>query len=148
MDINLMRKELIRDEGIRLIPYMDCCGKPWRTCTCKSKGKLTIGIGRNLDDVGISKDEAYLMLDNDIQRTSDSLDKNLPWWKTLDEVRQRVILNMAYNLGINSLLGFKNTLAAIQAGRYNDAADGMLASKWATQVGARATRLADMMRGE
>mgnify|MGYP001023309749 CR=1 FL=1 len=136
MDINLMRKELIRDEGLRLKPYKD------------TVGKTTIGIGRNLDDVGISKDEAYLMLDNDIQRTSDSLDKNLPWWKTLDEVRQRVILNMAYNLGINSLLGFKNTLAAIQAGRYNDAADGMLASKWATQVGARATRLADMMRGE
>ncbi len=136
MDINLMRKELIRDEGVRNYPYKD------------TVGKLTIGVGRNLDDVGISKDEAYLMLDNDIQRTSDSLDKNLPWWKTLDEVRQRVILNMAYNLGINSLLGFKNTLAAIQAGRYNDAADGMLASKWATQVGARATRLADMMRGE
>ena len=55
---------------------------------------------------------------------------------------------MAYNLGINSLLGFKNTLATIQAGRYNDAADGMLASKWATQVGDRATRLAKMMRGE
>lgn len=136
MDINLMRKELIRDEGLRLKPYKD------------TVGKTTIGIGRNLDDVGISKDEAYLMLDNDIQRTSDSLDKNLPWWKTLDEVRQRVILNMAYNLGINSLLGFKNTLAAIQAGRYNDAADGMLASKWATQVGDRATRLAKMMRGE
>ena len=131
-----MRAELVRDEGLRLKPYKD------------TVGKTTIGIGRNLDDVGISKDEAYLMLDNDIQRTSDSLDKNLPWWKTLDEVRQRVILNMAYNLGINSLLGFKNTLAAIQAGRYNDAADGMLASKWATQVGDRATRLAKMMRGE
>ena len=136
MIIDVMRAELIRDEGLRLRLYKD------------TVGKITIGIGRNLDDVGISKDEAYLMLDNDIQRTSDSLDKNLPWWKTLDEVRQRVILNMAYNLGINSLLGFKNTLAAIQAGRYNDAADGMLASKWATQVGARATRLADMMRGE
>ncbi len=131
-----MRAELVRDEGLRLRIYKD------------TVGKLTIGVGRNLDDVGISKDEAYLMLDNDIQRTSDSLDKNLPWWKTLDEVRQRVILNMAFNMGINSLLGFKNTLAAIQAGRYNDAADGMLASKWSTQVGARATRLADMMRGE
>lgn len=136
MIIDVMRAELIRDEGLRLRLYKD------------TVGKITIGIGRNLDDVGISKDEAYLMLDNDIQRTSDSLDKNLPWWKTLDEVRQRVILNMAYNLGINSLLGFKNTLAAIQAGRYNDAADGMLASKWATQVGDRATRLAKMMRGE
>lgn len=136
MIIDAMRAELVRDEGLRLRIYKD------------TVGKLTIGVGRNLDDVGISKDEAYLMLDNDIQRTSDSLDKNLPWWKTLDEVRQRVILNMAFNMGINSLLGFKNTLAAIQAGRYNDAADGMLASKWATQVGDRATRLAKMMRGE
>lgn len=136
MIIDVMRAELVRDEGLSLRLYKD------------TVGKLTIGIGRNLDDVGISKDEAYLMLDNDIQRTSDSLDKNLPWWKTLDEVRQRVILNMAFNMGINSLLGFKNTLAAIQAGRYNDAADGMLDSKWAQQTGQRAQRLADMMRCE
>ena len=137
MIIDAMRAELVRDEGLRLRIYKD------------TVGKLTIGVGRNLDDVGISKDEAYLMLDNDIQRTSDSLDKNLPWWKTLDEVRQRVILNMAYNLGINSLLGFKNTLAMIKTGKYTEAAAAMLNSKWAGQVGARAQRLAEQMaKGE
>lgn len=137
MIMDEMRAELVRDEGLRLKPYKD------------TVGKTTIGIGRNLDDVGISRDEAYLMLTNDILRTSDSLDANLPWWKTLNEIRQRVLLNMAFNLGINSLLGFKNTLAMIQAGKYEEAAVGMLSSKWAGQVGARAQRLAEqMVKGE
>lgn len=128
-----MRSELIRDEAMRLKPYRD------------SVGKLTIGVGRNLDDVGISQVEAAQMLDSDIRRTADALDKALPWWRSLDEVRQRVILNMAFNLGVAGLLGFKNTLAAVQAGKYDDAAAGMLASKWARQVGDRARRLANMM---
>ena len=132
-----MREELMRDEGLRLKPYKD------------TVGKTTIGIGRNLDDVGISKEEAYDMLTNDIIRTSRSLDLDIPWWKTLNETRQRVLLNMAFNLGINSLLGFKNTLANIKAGNYEAAAVGMLNSKWASQVGARAQRLAEQMaKGE
>lgn len=132
-----MREELMRDEGLRLKPYKD------------TVGKTTIGIGRNLDDVGISKEEAYDMLTNDIIRTSRSLDLDIPWWKTLNETRQRVLLNMAFNLGINSLLGFKNTLANIKAGNYEAAAVGMLNSKWAGQVGARAQRLAEQMaKGE
>lgn len=130
----LMRVELIRDEGIRLRPYKD------------SVGKLTIGVGRNLDDVGISAEEANRLLDADIDRAAAALDKALPWWRGLSEVRQRVLLNMCFNLGIGALLGFKNTLAAIKAGRYEDAASGMLASKWAGQVGDRAKRLAAMMR--
>lgn len=137
MDIDLMRNELIRDEGIRSFPYKD------------TVGKLTIGVGRNLDSVGIHDDEAYLMLENDIHDAMHSLDKYLPWWRNLDEVRQRVLVNMCFNMGIAGLLGFKNTLAAIQAGRYTDAAAGMLASKWAGQVGARAQRLSEMMaKGE
>lgn len=134
MNPALMRVELIRDEGIRLRPYR---------CTA---GKLTIGVGRNLEDVGISVEEANHMLDADIDRAAAALDKALPWWRDLSEARQRVLLNMCFNLGIGSLLGFKNTLAAIKAGRYEDAATGMLASKWAGQVGDRAKRLAAMMK--
>ena len=134
MNIETLRAELMRDEGVRLKPYQD------------SVGKLTIGVGRNLDDVGISQDEVANLLDNDIKRTMAELDKSLPWWRNLDEVRQRVLLNMAFNLGVAGLLGFKNTLAAIQNDKWGEAADGMLASKWAKQVGGRAQRLAVMMR--
>lgn len=133
MNMGAMRSELMIDEGVRLKPYRD------------TVGKLTIGVGRNLDDVGISQIEAAYLLDADIRRTADALDISLPWWRTLDEVRQRVVLNLAFNMGVNNLMGFKNTLAAMQAGKYEDAAAGMLASKWAKQTGQRAIRLAAMM---
>lgn len=133
MDRQALKLELTRDEGKRLRLYR---------CTA---GKASIGIGRNLDDVGISEDEAQLMLENDIDRTMAELDRRMPWWRQLDEDRQRVIVNMAFNLGVTGLLGFKNTLASVQAGKYEDAAKGMLASRWAEQVGARAVRLAKMM---
>ena len=134
MNADKLRAELTRDEGLRLKPYKD------------SVGKTTIGIGRNLDDVGISEDEAQYMLGTDIARTVVDLDRVLPWWSSLDEVRQRVLLNMAFNMGTIGLMTFSNTLRAVRDGRYGDAADGMLASLWAKQVGPRALRLAQMMR--
>ncbi len=125
--------QLRRDEGVKLKPYRD------------TVGKLTIGIGRNLDDVGISNVEADTLLKNDIGRTMADLDKHLPWWLTLDAARRGVLANMAFNMGINGLLSFKNTLALIQQGRFEDAAANMLMSKWATQVGPRAKRLSDQL---
>ncbi|HEM7839658.1 TPA: glycoside hydrolase family protein [Burkholderia multivorans] len=125
--------ELSRDEGRRLKPYVD------------TVGKTTIGVGRNLTDVGITDAECDLLLSNDIDRTVAWLDRNLSWWRQLDAVRQRVIVNMAFNMG-GSLLTFTNTLSAMKRGDYASAADGMLNSLWARQVGARATRLANMMR--
>lgn len=133
MDMNALLFELERDEGLRLKPYKD------------SVGKLTIGAGRNLDDVGISEEEARHLLENDVARTVADLDRHLPWWSGLDPVRQRVVINMAFNMGVAGLLGFSKTLAAMKSGDYVGAAYGMLASKWAGQVGERATRLAHMM---
>lgn len=133
-DMPTLLAELKRDEGVRLKPYTD------------TVGKLTIGVGRNLTDVGISDDECTALLQNDIDKVLAQLDRSLPWWRKLDPVRQRVLVNMAFNMGMTGLLTFKNTLAAVQSGSYAAAAAGMLASKWATQVGARAERLADMMR--
>ncbi|ALK30471.1 glycoside hydrolase family protein [Burkholderia plantarii] len=124
--------ELSRDEGRLLKPYTD------------TVGKLTIGVGRNLTDVGISDRECDLLLSDDIGRTVTWLDDQLPWWRGLDGVRQRVVINMAFNLGGN-LLSFVNTLDAMKRADYASAAKGMLDSKWARQVGARAVRLADMM---
>ncbi|BBE09984.1 lysozyme [Mycoavidus cysteinexigens] len=125
--------ELKRDEGERFKPYFD------------TVGKITIGIGRNLTDGGISQSECEILLHNDIARTLRWLDRHLSWWRTLDAVRQRVLINMAFNLG-GKLLTFVNTLDAMQRSDYAAAANGMLASKWATQVGQRALRLANMMR--
>lgn len=133
-DMPTMLSELKRDEGVKTKPYRD------------TVGKLSIGVGRNLDDVGVSAEEISLMLTNDILRTEVALDLSLPWWRTLDPVRQRVILNMAFNMGVAGLLTFNNTLAAVKRGDYAAAAIGMAASKWATQVHDRAARLIKMMQ--
>lgn len=134
MNIELLKAELTRDEGQRLKPYRD------------TVGKLTLGVGRNLDDVGISEAESDFLLESDIRRVCDGLDAHLHWWRDLDETRQRIIANMAFNLGVPGLLDFKNTLHYIQNRDFDEAAREMLASKWATQVGERAKRLAKLMR--
>ncbi len=137
MNIPALLSQLEEHEGFRSSAYQD------------SEGWLTIGIGRLIDKRkggGISKAEALILLENDVKRFTAQLDQKLPWWRSLSDVRQRVLVDMAFNLGVPGLLGFKNTLRAIHEGRFEDAAAGMLASKWATQVGARAHRLARMMR--
>ncbi len=133
--MNRIKAQLVRHEGLRLKPYR---------CTA---GKLTIGIGRNLEDRGISQKEAYAMLERDILDFEQQLLNEIPdVYNGLDEVRQSVLLNMCFNLGIKGLLEFKNTLAFIDAGDWERAANGMLASKWAKQVGKRAIELSELMR--
>ena len=133
--MNRIKAQLVRHEGLRLKPYR---------CTA---GKLTIGIGRNLDDRGISQREAYVLLENDIQNCEKQLLDEIPEiYNGLDDVRKSVLLNMCFNLGIKGLLEFKNTLTFIAAGDWERAANGMLASKWAKQVGKRAIELSELMR--
>jgi lysozyme len=127
-------EQLTRDEGLRLTPYRD------------SVGKLTIGIGRNLTDVGISRDEAEYLLSNDIHRTIVELNQALPSLSLIDEIRRNALYNMAFNLGVKGLLGFTNTLALLQQRKYSEAAEEMLKSKWANQVGVRAQRLAEQIK--
>jgi lysozyme len=134
-DLKAMTTRLLTlHEGVRLKPYRD------------TVGKLTIGIGRNLDDRGITREEAEYLLSNDISDVWLRLVSLLPFFARLDTVRQSILLDMAFNLGVPGLMAFKNTLAAIGDGRYADAAAGMLASRWAEQVGRRAQRLSEMMR--
>jgi len=138
MEAKLMdriKEQLVRHEGLRLKPYR---------CTA---GKLTIGIGRNLDDCGISQSEAYVMLINDIMNCEKQLQSKIPdIYNGLDEVRKSVLLNMCFNLGISGLLGFKNTLEFTKAGDWERAANNMLVSRWAKQVGRRAIELSELMR--
>ncbi|VWD33945.1 lysozyme [Burkholderia lata] len=128
-----LKVELSLDEGRKNRIYVD------------TVGKVSGGIGRNLTDKGFRDNEIDLMYQNDVAETEGWLDRNLSWWRSLDPVRQRVMMNMAFNMQ-GKLLTFINTLAAIKRGDYAAAAAGMLDSLWARQVGARATRLAEMMR--
>lgn len=135
MNRQRVAEQLLMDEGLRLKPYR---------CTA---GRLTIGVGRNLEDKGISESEALLLLDNDIGDCWSRLAARQPWVLTAPEDIQEVLVNMAFNMGVGGLLEFKDTLALLQAGRYPEAARAMLASKWAGQVGKRAERLAARVRG-
>jgi len=134
MNRDLLTADLVRDEGLRLKPYVD------------TVGKLSIGIGRNLDDVGITKAEAYMLAAGDIEGVERDLDRSLTWWRDLSEPRQRAVANLCFNLGISRLLGFKRALAALKAGDYERSADEFLDSLWARQVKARATRVTDLIR--
>ncbi len=129
----VLTEQLKRHEGIRNKPYKD------------TVGKLTIGIGRNLDDVGLSDDEIEYLLQNDIRRAIEDAKKAVKTFDSLTLSRQAVVANMVFNLGLSRFLGFKNTIAAIERGDYKTASEGMLASLWAKQVGKRATELAKLM---
>lgn len=131
--IDLLKKTLIRDEGERLKLYK---------CTA---GKLTIGIGRNIEDRGISKDESDLMFNNDIKGVIDGLRSSFLFFDELSPIRQLVLANMAFNLGKTRLLKFKKFIAALAVRDYTLAASEMMDSDWSKQVGERAKRLERMM---
>ena len=134
MDMVRLKRELERDEGTRTEIYSDSLGIP------------SIGIGHNLRNKPLSQHVIDMIYAEDIEDVIQELDKHLPWYISLSENRQRVLANMCFNLGINGLLGFKNTLSALQSGAWEQAAQGMLSSKWARQVGQRAVRLAQMVQ--
>lgn len=136
MSYDLIKRDIRRDEGLRLKPYKD------------SVGKISIGYGRNLDDIGITEEEAEILLAHDLYNAMQGLDHALPWWRNLDALKQRGLWNMAFNLGVPRLLKFKKMLAALQRGDWSAAADEALDSRWATQVGDRAKRIAELFRAE
>ncbi|MGN6063849.1 glycoside hydrolase family protein [Brevundimonas diminuta] len=134
----LLIKELERDEGRVLHAYQD------------SLGFWTIGIGRLIDKRkggGITNEEADYLKLNDIAKVKAGLDRRLSWWRTLDAVRQRVVMNLAFNLGADGLADkWPNTVALIRMGDYASAAKAMRNNRvWVGQVKNRAERLAKMM---
>lgn len=126
--------QLKRDEQYCRLPYLD------------SRGVETIGYGFNLRDTGLSEPESSAVLHMRALTVYLEVANALPWVRQLDAARQGVLLNMAFNLGIVGELGFHITLQDVKEGRYDAAADAMLLSKWAEQVGPRAHRLAQQMR--
>lgn len=143
MDRERLEHQLGVEEGRRNDAYLD------------SLGFLTVGIGHNcvakpvpgVSKVGdrITDDVLDGLFFDDVNDSVVDLDSHLPWWKSLDDVRQNVLVDMAFNMGIKTLCTFHNTLQAVEEGRYADAARGMKNSLWARQVGKRALRLAKMM---
>ncbi|WP_440053154.1 glycoside hydrolase family protein [Pseudoalteromonas sp. T1lg65] len=129
-----MKTQLTIHEGKRHKPYR-----------C-SAGKLTIGVGRNLDDRGLSDEEIEYLLENDIKAVHRALLTKYPEFTQLSETRQKVLLDMAFNLGINGLFKFKRMFAALKANDFEKAAAEMLDSRWASQVGMRSKTLVSMMR--
>ena len=139
MNIDKLIQELILDEGYKYETYED------------HLGFLTLGVGHLVLDtdpeinkpVGtpVSEERILECLNDDIETVCDELNRNMPWWKELSDEKMRVLANMCFNLGITRLLKFRKFLAALEAGDFETAGEEMMDSKWATQVGARATRL-------
>lgn len=143
----LLRQDVMAAEGFRQFPYFDCCGKPFRQCTCVRQGKLTIGYGRNLEDVGIDKLEGEVLLDHDLYKAETHAGKAFDWFAALSELRQRAVVELVFNLGVAKFRDFRNTIQAIKAGQFVAASMHLLASKWKTQVGpTRSNRLARYLR--
>ena len=128
-----LREQIKRNEGFSSTPYQ---------CTA---GKITIGYGRNLEDVGISEEEAEELLKGDINKVYSQL-INYQWFAELDKIRSGVIVNMTFNLGLRGMLKFIKMINALSLKDYELAAKEMLDSRWARQVGGRATELAEQMR--
>lgn len=141
MILDLMDAELRRDESVRYTRYLD------------DKGIPTTGVGHNLIvsplpagwTYPLNDSQVNSLLNHDLAVTFAGLDLHIPWWRTLDEVRQRVIANMAFNMGVAALMMFRNTLACVKAENWSGAAAGMKDSEWYTDVGQRAVRLCSAM---
>jgi len=130
--ITNLTEQLRRDEGEKLHAYSD------------HLGFLTIGIGRLIDKRkggGISQEESAYLLANDIRQKTGEVIMALPWAAHIDPVRFGVLQNMAFQMGTDGLVGFRNTLKFIEAGEYERAGANMRASKWHSQTPARCERL-------
>ena len=143
MDEEQLMKELIADEGYVYEIYNDHLGYP------------TFGVGHLITSkdkehgqpVGtpVSEDRIMECLENDMKIVCQELDMKEPWWRNLDDNRQRILANMCFNLGYPRFSGFKNFISALQVSDFEKAAVEMMDSKWADQVGDRAKRLRDRM---
>lgn len=132
--LDIARAQLRVHEGVRPKPYRD------------SVGKLTIGVGRNLDDNGLRPDEIELMLDNDIRDAEGDARAIFPAFDSLSDNRRAALVDFCFNLGRARALGFVNMREAIAAGDFERAAESMLDSRWSKQVGVRALNLARQIR--
>ncbi len=117
-------------------------GKPYK-CT---SGKVTIGYGFNLDDWPLTPSECLPILESRMRRVRTDLANRISYFFSLPEAAQDVLVNMAYQMGVSGLLGFRRFLAALQARKFEDAYHEGLQSAWAQQTPKRARELMDIIR--
>ena len=129
-----LKKLLIKHEGYKHKPYVD------------TVGKITIGVGRNLTDNGLSDDEILYLLQNDVDRTIEELSRTLSNWDQLDDCRQIALIDMVFNLGLPRFKTFKKTIKYLEEFDFENASKEMLDSKWASDVGNRAIELSEIIR--
>lgn len=144
MNYDKLKAQLRIDEGVRYSRYKD------------TMGIWTIGVGHNIDvdryypykieDEPLSDVQVDVLLNEDVAKVVSDLDQNANWWRACPDGVQCVIAGLCFNMGWHGLSQFTNTLGAMHDGRYSDAASGLLASKYATQVGKRADRYADVLK--
>lgn len=144
LDKDALKKQLVKHEDLRLFVYDDATGQPIKKGDTL-KGNPTIGVGRELSMHGISKNEAFIFLDDDIKEVTDELNKRIPWYTTKSSNVQRVLIGMAFNMGVGGLMGFTNMLRAIRKDDYHEAVKQMKDSLWAKQVGFRADDLESLL---
>tara|TARA_B110000902_G_C14115238_1_gene515953 strand:- start:320 stop:739 length:420 start_codon:yes stop_codon:yes gene_type:complete len=133
MDAERLMLTLIRHEGIKYKPYK---------CTA---GKLTIGVGRNLEDVGVSESEAMRMLKNDVAAVAAQCMGSFYWFDGLNDHRQEAIINLVFNMGLSKFKQFKKTISYIESGDFKMAGSELLDSNYARQVKGRAVEVANML---
>jgi lysozyme len=127
-----LKSLLLKHEGLKLKAYQD------------TKGIWTIGCGRNLEDVGITQQEAMYLLDNDIRRIINDCWHEFPWFGDLSEERQYVVIDMIFNVGLAGFKKFVKFIAAVQKEDWQEAARQIINSQIAAN---RAAELATIMRG-
>ena len=131
-----LREQLVRHEGRVPHAYQDHLGF-W-----------TVGVGRLIDQRrggGLSDAEIDYLLDNDIQRLLATLPSRISFWHRLTVRQQQALLNMAFQMGVNGVMGFRNMLAALGRGDGYAARDHALDSAWARQTPKRAVEVAGML---
>ena len=133
VDMERLKKQLVIDEGLELKPYR-----------C-SADKLTIGVGRNIQEVGITEAEAMVLLENDIARVAGEGTQAFDWFLGLTPIRKEAIINLVFNMGLSKFKQFKKTIAFIEAGDWERAGAELLDSNYARQVGQRSQRVANML---
>jgi lysozyme len=133
MNIDRLKEQLLIDEGLELFPYR-----------C-SADKLTIGVGRNLEAIGITKEEAMFLLDNDIKNVAFQCKVEFDWFEDLNDVRKEAIINLVFNMGMTTFKKFKKTIGYIKSGDFERAGVELLDSNYARQVGERSVRVANML---
>lgn len=140
-----LKRQVTAAEGRRGDVYDDATGRRITTGSVV-QGHPTTAIGWNLDAHPLPEIVIDLLYDTALEAVLQGLQQALPWFPRLDEIRQRVLIDLAYNLGVPGLLTFDGTLAHVALGEYDAAARHLEATPWYAQVGHRGPVLCAMLR--